>query len=74
MAMMLKLASAALLTVGLMACAGAGKSSSLPCASCKYGVSDKKADAPKHYCVIDGKAVDCKTAPAQCPECAANRS
>lgn len=65
-----KWVAAAVLTVGVAGCAGTGTSSGPPCGSCKYGAGDKKAQASKQYCVVDGKTVDCGTNPAGCPSCA----
>jgi hypothetical protein len=52
-------------------------SSGLPCESCDWGyrtVTEKPVKAlpleRRVFCVIDGKVVDCKKTPAECPECA----
>ena len=69
MATLLKASLALVLAIGLAGCANTG-ASSMPCASCKFGVPDKKTDPVKHSCMIEGKQVDCRKSPAECPECA----
>lgn len=69
MSWMLKAMSVVVLSVAFVGCASS-PSSSMPCASCKFGVADQKASPPKHYCMVDGKEVDCRKTPAGCPECA----
>jgi hypothetical protein len=53
----------------LAGCAGTGGGSGMPCESCKFGVSDKKASPPKIFCKVDGKDIDCKANPSACPGC-----
>ncbi|HXG60073.1 MAG TPA: hypothetical protein VNO22_01755 [Planctomycetota bacterium] len=59
--------------VGLLAllagCASAARAG-LPCEQCRFGVPDRKANPPKIYCVVEGKSVDCRKNPPECPECA----
>lgn len=69
MSWMMKAIGVMALSAVFAGCAS-GPSSSMPCASCKFGVSDKKTDPPKHFCVVDGKQVDCRKSPSECPECA----
>ena len=55
----------------LAGCSGPGYTS-LPCSSCKWGAKNTQGPMsnPVAYCMVDGKKVDCKASPAQCPECA----
>jgi hypothetical protein len=69
MSWMMKAMSAAVLTLAFAGCAS-GPSASGPCASCKFGVSDQKASPPMHYCMVEGKKVNCAKSPAECPDCA----
>jgi hypothetical protein len=67
---MVKILMGAVLALGALAgCASSG-GSSMPCEGCKFAVPDGKAQPPKHYCVVNGKQVDCRKSPAECPECA----
>lgn len=70
----LKTSLAAAVLAALAACGGGGTdtraASGSPCARCKYGVSDQKASPPAVYCMVEGKKVDCRKNPAECPECA----
>ena len=76
MAWLTKAAVAAIMMVAVVGCARDEKPTSapaatgMPCERCKFGVSDQKASPPRHYCKIDGKTVDCRKTPAECPECA----
>ncbi len=69
MANLLKATLAAILAIGIAGCANMA-GSGMPCASCKFGVADQKAQPPKHFCMVEGKQVDCRKSPAECPECA----
>lgn len=62
--------SAAFLALVLVSGCASGPSSGKTCDQCRFAVPDKKTDPPKKYCVVDGKQVDCRKAPAECPECA----
>lgn len=53
----------------LAGCAGTGGSGT-PCEQCDYGYSSKKRPDRDVWCFIDGKKVDCKKNPPECPECA----
>ena len=42
----------------------------MPCSECDYGyVPVKKQTERRVWCVKDGKTLDCKKNPAECPEC-----
>ncbi len=60
---------AATLVLGVAAgCAGVSKAG-LPCENCRFGVPDRKGEPPKIYCLVEGKSVDCRKNPPECPEC-----
>ena len=63
----------ALLAAALTGCASGQAqpaASGMPCENCKYGVrSVGKALPVRVFCVVDGKEVDCRKTPAECPEC-----
>jgi hypothetical protein len=68
--LMVCLLSVLLLVTG---CAGPSKPSWIPCASCKYQSDPNKTPHDPHpyvYCIIDGREVDCRKNPPECPECA----
>ena len=71
MRQLLSVAMATVLAIGLAGCASTSTSSA-PCASCKWSAKNSQGPAgdPKLGCVVDGKTVDCKTSPPECPECA----
>lgn len=56
--------------VAVLGCAGTGKSG-MPCESCQYKVKpgNPKTQPAKITCVVDGKEVDCRKTPAECPGC-----
>jgi hypothetical protein len=60
----------AFLAAALATGCASSSSSGMTCEHCKFAVPDKKTDPPKLYCVIDGKKVDCRKTPADCPDCA----
>lgn len=63
-------ALAVILAMGLAGCAGVG-SGGAPCANCSYAyVPAHKNVEGRAFCEINGKKVDCKKTPAECPECA----
>lgn len=67
----LSVAMAVVVVIGLAGCASNG-SSGTPCESCDYGyVPVKKSMERRVWCVKDGKTLDCKKSPPECPECAA---
>ncbi len=56
------------LAVAMAGCASTG---STPCESCDYGFVPVKKDMERQvWCYVDGKKVDCKKNPAECPSCA----
>jgi hypothetical protein len=62
-------ALAPMLVAALAGCASTGGST--PCESCDYGyVPVKKSMERQVWCYVDGKKVDCKKNPAECPACA----
>ena len=64
--------AAAVLAVGMVGCTNAGKSGE-PCESCTYAyVPVKKTSERQTFCEVNGKRVDCKKNPPECPECAKN--
>ncbi len=71
MRQLLSVAMATVLAIGLAGCASTSTSSA-PCANCKWSAKNSQGPAgdPKLGCVVDGKTVDCKTSPPECPECA----
>jgi hypothetical protein len=45
----------------------------MPCETCKYRSDPNKNPHDPHpftYCIIEGKEVDCRKDPPDCPECA----
>jgi hypothetical protein len=65
-----KILSGAILAPGLPAgCAGSG-GSGMPCGNCRFAVADRKGQPPEHSCVVNGRQVDCRKSPPECPECA----
>lgn len=66
LAMLVMVLAVVLLVAG---CTGGPEMAKMPCESCKYGVSDKKANPPRWYCVVDGKEVDCRSGAGACPGC-----
>ena len=63
-------ALAPMLAVALAGCASTGGSTT-PCESCDYGyVPLKKSMERQVWCYVDGKKVDCKKNPPECPACA----
>jgi len=60
----------AVLAAVLAGCASTG-GSGLPCEQCDYGyVPVKKSVDRQVWCYADGKKLDCKKNPAECPDCA----
>jgi hypothetical protein len=57
--------------LGLAGCASTPPASS-PCGSCKWSARNTQGPAgdPVVYCVVDGKKMDCRKSPPECPECA----
>ncbi len=43
--------------------------SGMPCDDCRFGVSAQKAQPPRIFCAVNGKEVDCRKSPPECPEC-----
>ena len=42
----------------------------MPCNECDYGyVPVRKTTERRVWCIKDGKTLDCKKTPAECPEC-----
>jgi hypothetical protein len=61
---------AVVVAIGLAGCASTG-SSGTPCESCDYGyVPVGKRSERRVWCIKDGKTLDCKKSPPECPECA----
>jgi uncharacterized lipoprotein YbaY len=71
MRQILSMAIGAVLAIALAGCASTSTSNA-PCASCKWSAKNSQGPAgdPKLGCVVDGKTVDCKKTPPECPECA----
>lgn len=62
--------SAAVLAVILASGCADSPKMGMPCDNCKFRVADTKGQPPKLFCKVDGKEVDCRKSPAECPECA----
>ena len=61
---------ATLVAVGLAGCAGMGGGGA-PCENCSYAYVPVGKRMEGHpFCEVNGKRVDCKKSPAECPECA----
>jgi len=70
--LLMTLAAALVLAVGLAGCTSTAATTSTPCASCKWGAKNTQGpmNDPVKYCVYGGKQVDCTKTPPECPECA----
>jgi len=73
MRQILSVAMALVVAVGLAGCTSPGMGSSgMACENCTYGyVPVKKSMERREWCIKDGKMLDCKKNPPECPECAA---
>lgn len=63
------LITVASLAMAVLASCTMGPKSGLPCDDCRFGVATQKAQPPRVFCVVNGKEVDCRKSPAECPEC-----
>lgn len=68
---MKSLVRAVVLAVSSLVVVSCATMGSTPCESCNYAyVPVKKSSERQVFCEINGKRVDCKKTPAECPECA----
>lgn len=67
----LKWTALALLVMAFAGCTGP-QYTAAPCGGCKWGAKNTQGpmEDPVAYCVVEGKKVDCKKVPPECPECA----
>lgn len=63
--------SALVLAIALAGCTSAPPSSA-PCSSCKWSARNFQGPSGDPFlgCIVNGKKVDCKKTPPECPECA----
>ncbi len=63
-------AAAAVLAIAFAGCSSPPQPSWFPCQKCHYRVDAQSHDPhARIYCVIEGREVDCKKNPPECPEC-----
>lgn len=61
---------ASLLALAIAGCANTG-GGDMPCEKCDYGyVPVRKSMERRVWCIVDGKKMDCRKVPPECPECA----
>lgn len=68
---MMSVLAAMVLAIGFVGCARDAGTRGVPCEQCENGyVTTGKHTDRKVGCIANGKVVDCKKNPAECPECA----
>lgn len=68
----LSLLAAALVLAGSAGCSSnlTPQERGMPCNECDYGyVPVRKTVERRVWCIKDGKTLDCKKTPAECPQC-----
>ncbi len=72
MSRMNRLLASAVILAGIAGCSSnlTPAERGMPCNECDYGyVPVKKQTERRVWCIKDGKTLDCKKNPAECPEC-----
>jgi uncharacterized protein YceK len=73
MRQLLSVSMALVVAIGLAGCSSnlTPEQRGMPCSSCDYGyVPVGKHSERRVWCIKDGKTLDCKKSPPECPECA----